>query len=93
MCNLHCIQCTEVRQKKIINSMFQAFNAAKSCFLPPEEKKELIKKLKIVHGLDDQGRKKAVTSTNERSNINAINDGWLFCYSLILFVNYLISEY
>ena len=43
----------EVRQKKIINSMFQAFNAAKSCFLPPEEKKELIKTLKIVHGLDD----------------------------------------
>ena len=33
--------------------MFQAFNAAKSCFLPPEEKKKLIKTLKIVHGLDD----------------------------------------
>jgi len=30
-----------------------AFNAAKSCFLPPDEKKELIKKLKIIHGCDD----------------------------------------
>ena len=56
--------------------MFQAFNAAKSCFLPPEEKKELIKKLKIIHGLDDQGRKKAVTSTNERSNFNAMMSGY-----------------
>ena len=39
--------------RKISRILFQAFNAAKSCFLPPDEKKELIKKLKIVHGLDD----------------------------------------
>jgi len=30
-----------------------AFNAAKSCFLPNDEKEELIKTLKKVHGLDD----------------------------------------
>ena len=36
-----------------IDITFQAFNAAKSCFLPDEEKKELIKTLKKVYGVED----------------------------------------
>lgn len=31
---------------------FQVFNAAKSCFLPDDEKQELIRNLKKIYGVE-----------------------------------------
>ena len=36
-----------------MSTAFQNFNAAKACFLPENEKKELLKKLRKAHGVPD----------------------------------------